>query len=153
MVNRILSHVILWFVRTLRWTCRVRVDYDPRISLREAGQPYIYAGLHAQQFAFVTYGERNAATLVSRSKDGDLIIPTLDDAGVIPVRGSAGGGRKGSVAALRSLVNYIEGGTSICLAVDGRKDHVERSTQASRCCHRNRAPPCCRYRSSQAGAL
>lgn len=121
MFKKVLPHVVLWFVRLLQVTCRVHPFNDRRDELRAAGQPYIYAGLHAQQIAMVTYAEPGAGSLVSRSKDGDLIARSLERTGAVPIRGSAGASRKGGAAALRGLVNHVAGGRPACLAVDGPK--------------------------------
>jgi lysophospholipid acyltransferase (LPLAT)-like uncharacterized protein len=120
-MKKVLPHLVMLFVRLLRLTCRVRPINDRRDELRAAGQPYIYAGLHAQQIAMVMLAEPGAGSLVSRSKDGDLIAKTLERTGAVPIRGSAGASRKGGAAALRALVNHVAGGRPACLAVDGPK--------------------------------
>jgi lysophospholipid acyltransferase (LPLAT)-like uncharacterized protein len=120
-MSKVLPYFVMGFIKLLRLTCRVHPVDDPRDELRAAGQPYIYAGLHAQQIAMVTYAEPGAGSLVSRSKDGDLIARTLESTGAVPIRGSAGASRKGGAAALRALVNHVAGGRPACLAVDGPK--------------------------------
>ncbi|MCO8122062.1 lysophospholipid acyltransferase family protein [Stieleria sp. TO1_6] len=120
-MKRVMPYLVLAFIKLLRVTCRVRPVDDPRDELRAAGQPYIYAGLHAQQIAMVTYAENGAGSLVSRSKDGDLIAKALESVGAVPIRGSSGSARKGGVTALRGLVNHVAGGLPACLAVDGPK--------------------------------
>ena len=72
-----------------RRTCRYRVVNDPRPRLRDLGRPYIYALLHAHQVAavFVNDEERLAA-MVSRSRDGDLLVPSLSLRRVQAARGS-----------------------------------------------------------------
>ena len=121
MLNKVLPHLVMWFIKLLRVTCRVRPINDPRDQFRAEGSPYIYAGLHAQQIAMVMYAEPGAGSLVSRSRDGDLIARTLERTGAVPIRGSAGASRKGGAAALRALVNHVAGGRPACLAVDGPK--------------------------------
>lgn len=120
-MKKILPHCVIWLIKLLRATCRVRGINDPRPEFWKRGQPYIYAGLHAQQIAMVVYAEPGCGSLVSRSKDGDLIAKSLAKTGAVPIRGSAGGGRKGGAAALRGLVNHVSAGGSACLAVDGPK--------------------------------
>lgn len=120
-MKKALPHLVFWFVKLLRATCRVRPVNDQRAQLRAANQPYIYAGLHAQQIAMVVYAEPGAGSLVSRSRDGDLIAKTLEQTGAVPIRGSSGGSRKGGAAALRALVNHVADGRPACLAVDGPK--------------------------------
>ena len=120
-MNRVLPFLVTGFIRLLRITCRVRAINDCRQALRDAGQPYLYAGLHAQQIAMVVHAEPGSGALVSRSKDGDLIARTLERTGAIPIRGSSGASRKGGVAALRALVQHVSSGRPACLAVDGPK--------------------------------
>ena len=72
-MTKVMPHLVMLFVRLLRWTCRFRPVNDRRDELRAVGQPYIYAGLHAQQIAMVMLAKPGAGSLVSRSKDGDLI--------------------------------------------------------------------------------
>lgn len=120
-MKSVLPHLTLAFVKILRATCRVHAHNDPRDRIRQSGGTYIYAGLHAQQVAMVTYAEPGAGSLVSRSKDGDLIARAIESTGAVPIRGSAGASRKGGAAALRALVNHVAGGRPACLAVDGPK--------------------------------
>src|SRR5262245_50209661 len=89
-----LLHAILGWLAALvllawRLTCRYRVENDPRPALRAGGRPYVYALLHAHQVAAVFCNdERRMAAMVSRSLDGDLLVPSLHARRVIPVRGS-----------------------------------------------------------------
>ncbi len=105
----------------LRYTCRIRVHQDPRASLRESGQPYIYAVLHAHQVAAIMDSEPGTGAMVSRSADGQIIVPILRLSGCVPVRGSSGkhGQDKGGRAALDALVEHVTAGRPGYLAVDG----------------------------------
>lgn len=118
-------------VLILRWSCRVRWHADPRPALREAGIPYAYAILHCHQVAAVIGAEHGTAAMVSRSVDGDLLVPSLRVAGVVPVRGSTRrrGKSKGGGTALRALLEHVRGGRPAYLAVDGPRGprgHVNR---------------------------
>src|SRR6185312_15492896 len=91
---RVLRKLIGWVIAMLvvvwRLTCRYRVVHDPRPALREAGTPYVYALLHAHQVAAVFVNdERRLAAMVSRSGDGELLVPSLKVRRVRPVRGSS----------------------------------------------------------------
>lgn len=59
--------------------------------------------------------------MVSRSADGQIIVPALRVRGVVPVRGSGArrGVEKGGHAALRALIEHVAGGAPAYLAVDG----------------------------------
>ena len=118
-------------VLALRATCRVRFVDDPRPALRAAGRPYAYAFLHAHQVATVVAAERGTAALVSRSADGDLLVPSLRVRGVVPLRGSTRSGArdKGGAAALGRLIAHTRAGWPAYFAVDGPRGprgHVHR---------------------------
>jgi len=118
-------------VLAIRFTCRVRFHDDPRPALRARGISYAYAFLHAHQIATVVVAESGTGAMVSRSTDGELLIPSLRVRGVVPVRGSTGRGGedKGGVGALAALVRHGRGGAPVYLAVDGPRgprNHVRR---------------------------
>lgn len=105
------------YVLLLRWTCRVRVHGDPRPALREAGEPYAYAILHAHQIAIVSRAEPHTAAMVSRSADGELLQPTFRAMRVAAKRGSNG---RGGTDALDAMVEHVRDGSGPALiAVDG----------------------------------
>jgi hypothetical protein len=124
-MNAILRLLANWslalLVLLLRWTSRVRWHDDPRPALRAAGHAYVYAILHCHQLGAVVACERGTGAMVSRSADGDLIIPTLRVHGIIPFRGSnrSGAEDKGGAAALDGLIEHVRGGRPAYLAVDG----------------------------------
>lgn len=118
-MKRYLPRLVWYFIKLLRITCRVVPINDQRADIRAQGKTYIYAGLHAQQIAFVMMGEPGSGAIVSRSDDGDLIADTLAKTGVVPIRGSGGATRKGGALALRAIVNHVAGGKPACIAVDG----------------------------------
>lgn len=114
-----------WFfalaMLTLRATCRVRVGHDPRQGLRDAGTPYVYSILHAQQAAAAINRERGTAAMVSASADGELLIRGFRALGIEPVRGSNRTQKndKGGRAALEQMIDHVRGGRSALIAVDG----------------------------------
>ncbi len=107
---------LLW-----RATIRFRVVDDPRPALRAAGQPYAYAILHAHQVAAVFAGDDRIQAMVSRSGDGDFLVPLLYLRHVRPVRGSTRkrGVDKGGRAALGGLSAGVRNGVPALIAVDG----------------------------------
>ena len=115
-----------------RLTCRYRVENDPRPRLRAEERPYVYALLHAHQVAAVFCNdEERMAAMVSRSADGDLLVPSLQLRRVIPVRGSTRkhGKDKGGSAALQELTSLAAQRIPVLLAVDGPRgprNHVHR---------------------------
>ena len=131
----VLRFLVAWMaaaaVLAIRLTCRVRYHDDPRPALRARGTSYAYAFLHAHQIATVVVAESGTGAMVSRSTDGELLIPSLRVRGVVPVRGSTrrGGADKGGTGALAALVRHARGGAPVYLAVDGPRgprNHVRR---------------------------
>src|SRR6185436_3062238 len=100
--------VLLW-----RLTCRRRVIDDPRPALRAQGRSYIYALLHAHQLsALVVNDDHRMAAMVSRSVDGDRLVPILRARRVLAVRGStrSRGNDKGGRPALAQLATLLRAG-------------------------------------------
>ncbi len=109
--------VLLW-----RRSCRFRTVEDPRPALRAAGRPYVLALLHAHQVgAILGNDEPRLSAMVSRSADGDLLIPSLRLRGVEVLRGSSRSAvrDKGGLDALSQLAERVSGGIPSLLAVDG----------------------------------
>jgi lysophospholipid acyltransferase (LPLAT)-like uncharacterized protein len=107
------------FVLTLRLTCRFRYNNDPRQLLNRDGVNHLVAGYHAVQIAGVLGAEPGVGTMVSRSKDGELVVPGLKLIGHVPLRGSSGTSDKGGLEALQTLIEYVRGGKPVMLTVDG----------------------------------
>ena len=117
-IGRILSVVAV----VVRRTCRVRIDADPRASLRAAGKAYVFAILHSHQLAaLLANDEPRLAAMISRSPDGELLRPSLTRFGVEPVLGSTRSAArdKGGPRALDTLSLRATRGVPILLAVDG----------------------------------
>jgi lysophospholipid acyltransferase (LPLAT)-like uncharacterized protein len=132
-----LLHIALGWVLGLillcwRLTCRYRVVNDSRPQLRGLGKPYIYALLHAHQVAAVFVNDEDRlAAMVSRSTDGDLLVPSLTLRRVRAARGSTRTERrdKGGQTALTELSDLLLQGIPVLFAVDGPRgprNHVGR---------------------------
>lgn len=120
--NKIIGWVAGLLLVFLRLLCRYRVIHDPRPALRSAKRNYIYAILHAHQLAAVYVNDDASMTaMVSRSQDGDLLVPALKLRRVIPVRGSSRskGKEKGGRKALGMQADLLAQGVPALLAVDG----------------------------------
>lgn len=118
-MKRILPWLIAAAFLLLRITCRLRFHRDPRVALRAAGRNYVFATLHAHQLAGLLAAEPGLAGIVSRSDDGDIVVPTLRLAGCVPIRGSGGKARKGGTRAMQQLIRHVRGGRPASLTVDG----------------------------------
>lgn len=114
-MSRLLRKLAGWLIAViaalLRLTCRYRMVDDPRPALRAEGRRYVFAALHAQQAAAAFINdEKKLTAMVSRSGDGDLLVPSLRLRGVIAVRGSTkrDGRDKGGGTALHEMARLLE---------------------------------------------
>ena len=62
---------------------------------------------------------RGSGTMVSRSLDGDMLVPGLMLAGIVPIRGSSGRQSKGGATALHRLIRHAKSGKPVIMAIDG----------------------------------
>lgn len=106
------------YVTFVGWTTRQRVlrAEIPR-SIHDKGERFIYAFWHQRQI-FFTWSHRNvdAAVLVSKSNDGEMISRTMELSGIGAVRGSSS--RGGAVAA-REMVEILKAGRDVGITPDG----------------------------------
>ena len=119
--HRLAASAIAQSFRLVRRTVWIDVQGDNREQLRDQGQRFVIAILHANQFAALALHEPGAGALVSRSRDGQLLVPTLLACDCVPICGSTGTGRKGGGTALSQLIRHVRGGRSAVIAVDGPK--------------------------------
>lgn len=90
--------------------------------MRANGRTYVLALLHAHQVgALLSNDEPRLSVMVSRSADGDLLIPSLRSRGVEAIRGSSRSASrdKGGLTALSQLTERLSSGVPALLAVDG----------------------------------
>lgn len=118
LIPRFVGWLIGFFVLILRMTCRTQIHNDPRPALTADGIGHVFALLHAQQVGASMAADRGTGAMVSRSEDGEIIVPALRIGGHIPIRGSSGN-RKGGASALQALIEHVKGGRPAILAVDG----------------------------------
>ena len=87
-------------------------------------QPFIGAMWHGQHFMapFIRRPQDRAASLVSRSRDGELNAIALRELGISAIRGSGARGRdqrrKGGASALRAMLKALDGGDNVFLTAD-----------------------------------
>ncbi|MCB1146254.1 MAG: DUF374 domain-containing protein [Leptospiraceae bacterium] len=116
--RKLIGWFIAFLVITVRATCRVRFHNDIRPDLRRKKQTYIYAVLHSQQMAAIFGRERRTGAMVSKSADGEILVPSLLIRGIKPYRGSS---NKGGIKAFEQMVLHSSKGLPTYLAVDGPK--------------------------------
>lgn len=106
--------------RTNRWVMDPADAYDRIGPL----MPVIAAMWHGQHFMihFAKRPEDRAASLVSRSGDGELNAIALRRLGVRPIRGSGARGRdfreKGGVSAMREMLRALDNGEMVVMTAD-----------------------------------
>ena len=99
--------------RVLTWTLRVEVTHQTDMLTG----PIIYAFLHGHQLALLRFPRpRPTAAIVSHSRDGQLQARVLATLGLEVIRGSSSAG---GAAALKSSMEWLEGGRDLALAIDG----------------------------------
>ena len=106
--------------RTNRFTFEPSEIYEKLVPLT----PFIGAMWHGQHFMapYLRRPQDRAASLVSRSPDGELNAIALRHLGIRAVRGSGARGRdqrsKGGASALRSMLRALEDGDNMFLTAD-----------------------------------
>jgi lysophospholipid acyltransferase (LPLAT)-like uncharacterized protein len=103
----------------LRLTCRRRLHDDPRPELTKSGVRQVFGTLHAMQLAGSMAAYRGSGTMVSRSADGEILVPGLKLGGIVPIRGSGGRHSKGGAAALHRLIQHAKTENPVVMAIDG----------------------------------
>lgn len=106
-------------VLVLRLTCRRRLHADPRPELTKSGVRQVFGTLHAMQLAASMAAYRGSGTMVSRSADGEILVPGLKLGGIVPIRGSSGRQSKGGAAALHQLIRHAKTENPVIMAIDG----------------------------------
>lgn len=118
-MKRIAPWLVGLLMLSLRLTCRLRYHNDPRQRMAREGKNNLIAALHAEQIAGALGAEPGSGTMVSRSADGQIVVPALRISGHVPIRGSSGSRDKGGASALQALIQHVRGGRPAMLAVDG----------------------------------
>lgn len=118
-LSRIAGWILAFVAMAVRASCRVQMIDDCRPQLARQGIPHVFAVLHAHQLAGLAAAQKGSAVMVSRSADGEIIVPLIQLGGHVPVRGSSGTGKKGGGSALKSLTKIVRNGQPAILTVDG----------------------------------
>src|SRR5688572_30210789 len=119
-LGRAVAHYLGLVRRTNRWVMEPADAYDRIGPL----MPVIAAMWHGQHF-MIHFAKRPAdpaASLVSRSGDGELNAVALRHLGVRAIRGSGARGRdvraKGGVTATRAMLRALQAGEMVVLTAD-----------------------------------
>lgn len=120
MLRAVVPYLVYSFVSFIGWTTRltvVRGEIPEKIHAK--GERFIYAFWHQRQ-VFFTWSHRDAeaAVLVSKSKDGEMIASTMRLSRIDAVRGSSS---RGGAAAAREMVEILKSGRDVGITPDGPK--------------------------------
>ena len=112
-------HTITTIAKTILSSCRLVVEGDQRvIGACPDGRPPIYAFWHGKQLPLLIYSPHwTLVTLVSKSKDGELLAGILQDFNHEIVRGSSSKGGSEGYDALKNAM--LTRGYAPCFAADG----------------------------------
>lgn len=124
-VREVLGYLFARYLGLVRRTNRFRLDPPDAYDRLGPSMPVIAAMWHGQHFMihFAKRPQDRAASLVSRSGDGELNAIALRHLGVRAIRGSGDRGRgrvreKGGAGALRAMVKALAGGEMVVLTAD-----------------------------------
>jgi lysophospholipid acyltransferase (LPLAT)-like uncharacterized protein len=112
------------YLDLVRRTTRFEIEPVDAYDRLTPQKPFIIAMWHGQHFMvpFLRRPQDAAASLVSRSGDGEFNAIALRHLGIRAIRGSGARGRnvreKGGVAALRGMLAALEGGETVALTAD-----------------------------------
>lgn len=121
-----LRFIAAWLIGLIvfvwRCTCRGLPVHDVRPEVRAAGKPFVWAMLHSHAINGTIFNdEKCVTTMLSRSKDGELLVPAFRLSRIHPMRGSTRTGKrdKGGQEALQQMVDYMPRCTASLMIVDG----------------------------------
>ncbi len=120
MFRKLVPYLVYTYVTFIGWTTRQRViGADIPGKVHQGGERFIYAFWHQRQ-VFFTWSHRDAeaAVLVSKSKDGEMIAKTMELSRIAAVRGSSS---RGGSAAAREMVEILRSGLDVGITPDGPK--------------------------------
>lgn len=125
LLGRVAPLAAYCYLTFVKWTTRVEWVHPESVEkLDRGGGNYIYAFWHNRQALFCfTHGNRNAAVLVSRSKDGDIVSKVMAYAGIGAIRGSSS---RGAVEATVQMIETASKGVHVGVSPDGPKGPVYR---------------------------
>ena len=118
MLRKLVPYLGFSYVTFIGWTTRQKIlRADIPLNIHKSGERFIYAFWHQRQ-VFFTWSHRDvdAAVLVSKSNDGELIAKTMELSGIGAVRGSSS--RGGAIAA-REMVEILRSGRDVGITPDG----------------------------------
>jgi lysophospholipid acyltransferase (LPLAT)-like uncharacterized protein len=121
--NFLLSVLGFCLYISLRWTWRVEIrEPVEMVTMKNSRQPFLLAHWHGDELALLQlFSVYKIATIVSTSKDGEIMNRIVRWMGAETTRGSS---TRGGVGALKGLFRLIKQGWNSSFAVDGPKGPI-----------------------------
>lgn len=118
MLRKLVPYLAYMYVTLIGWTTRQRVLHaEIPENVHKSGKRFMYAFWHQRQVYFTwSHRDAEAAVLVSKSKDGDLISKLMELSRIGAVRGSSS---RGGAAAAREMVDILRSGLDVGITPDG----------------------------------
>lgn len=123
MLRRLAPYLLFGLYRLLYWTWRIEVRETPEVKeLVRQKKPFIVAHWHGDELGVLHLLKRySIATIISKSRDGDLMNKAVQLLGGQTTRGSS---TRGGSEALRGILGLSKKGYRPCVAVDGPKGPI-----------------------------
>lgn len=123
MKQRLLGFLIYCFYQTLRFTWRVTlIEPDGLKDCVREKKPFILAHWHGDEIALLQLTPiYRVGTIVSQSKDGQMMDTVMKLLGAQTARGSS---TRGGIGALKGLIRLARDGYPCSFAVDGPKGPI-----------------------------
>jgi lysophospholipid acyltransferase (LPLAT)-like uncharacterized protein len=109
-----------WIYRAWSWSWRVKlIESSGLQSAKSNGEALIFAHWHGDELCIMPLvGPYKIATMISTSKDGELMDFVIGRLGGATSRGSS---TRGGIGALKGLIRLMKTGYRASMAVDGPK--------------------------------
>lgn len=123
-IRGIILGILVWIIyRIVSWTWRVQI-HEPKALLENIKnkRPYILAHFHGDEAALLFLTKKyRLSTMISTSKDGDMMNVIYK---LLGGRASRGSSTRGGVSALKGLIELTKHGRGCNIAVDGPKGPI-----------------------------
>ncbi|MFP5518612.1 MAG: lysophospholipid acyltransferase family protein [Bdellovibrionia bacterium] len=118
-----LSSLVFIIYKLLYWTWKIKIVEPPEMTAALKNHtPFIISHWHGDELALIHLAKYlRIATIVSTSKDGELMSTVLTWLGAKQTRGSS---TRGGASALKGLIRLVKEGNNAGFAVDGPKGPI-----------------------------
>lgn len=124
---KILGLIAFVIAKLLHFTFRYKsVNVEVLESNTDKTKGCIFALWHQDLLATATYGQEQSKrnkiyNMTSRSRDGEIVSAFFNKMGFGTIRGSSS---RGALSGLKSMIDVLKAGNSVCVAVDGPRGPI-----------------------------